>query len=326
MLRTNVFRVHPNRPTLVLIGLGLILALAVLAFMTVGAKGSWDFILPFRGRKLAGMALAGTAIALSTVLFQTITNNRILTPAIMGFDALYRLIQTSLVFFLGGAGLLGINPNIRFLMEAGIMTGFALALFSWLFKSTSRNLHVLVLVGFVFGALFRSLSDFMQRIISPNEFVVLQDRYFARFSAIDPTLLAVSTVLILTISILIWRKRNQLDVIALGRDNAINLGINYTKSVSQTLIMIAILVSASTALVGPVTFFGLLVANLAYQILGTARHAYTLPAAAMLSVLCLAGGQMILEQVFAFNTSLSIIIEFIGGIVFIALLLKGNIK
>ena len=59
--------------------------------MTLGANGQWDFVLPFRGGKLAVMLLVAYAVAVSSVLFQTVTHNRILTPAIMGFDALYLL-------------------------------------------------------------------------------------------------------------------------------------------------------------------------------------------------------------------------------------------
>ena len=47
------------------------------------------------------MAITGVAIAYSTVIFQTITHNRILTPSIMGLDSLYLLVQTVVIFFLG---------------------------------------------------------------------------------------------------------------------------------------------------------------------------------------------------------------------------------
>src|SRR5690606_3829286 len=108
-------------PTTSLIIMALLALAAVVVFMTIDARGSWGFILPFRGRKVLGMVLVGTAIAASTVMFQTITNNRILTPSIMGFDALYMLIQTVLVYFLGSASLIQIGVNARFAFEVGVM-------------------------------------------------------------------------------------------------------------------------------------------------------------------------------------------------------------
>ena len=78
----------------------------------------------------------------------------------------------------------------------------------------------------------------------------------------------------------------------------------------------------ATALVGPVTFFGLLVASLAYQITGSSKHCYVLPVAVLLAIVTLVGGQVVLERVFAFDTALSIVIEFVGGIAFIVLVLR----
>src|SRR5688572_32230839 len=99
--------------------------IAIAVFMTIEARGSWDFIIPFRGRKVLGMILVGTAIAASTVIFQTITNNRILTPSIMGFDSLYMLLQTVLVYFLGSSRLVQLDTNLLFLVEVAAMMLFA---------------------------------------------------------------------------------------------------------------------------------------------------------------------------------------------------------
>jgi iron complex transport system permease protein len=101
------------------------------------------------------------------------------------------------------------------------------------------------------------------------------------------------------------------------------LCLDHNRSVTIVLILVAILVSVSTALVGPVTFFGLLVANLAYLLAGTHKHRFVLPVAVFIAIICLVGGQLILERVFAFDTALSIIIEFLGGIVFLVLLIRG---
>lgn len=312
-------------PLRLLIMLGL--AIGVIGvFMTIEAHGNWDFVIPFRARKVLAMVVVGYAIAVSTVMFQTITGNRILTPSIMGFDALYMLIQTLAVFFLGSATLIGFDERARFGVEVMLMVLFSWALYWWLFVTANRGLHLLVLVGIVFGVMFRSVTNLLQRIIDPAEFAVLQDIGFASFNAVDETLLGVSSVLILLISVAIWRLRYQLDTIALGRDTAISLGVDYQRAVLVVLAFVSILISVSTALVGPITFFGLLVAHLAYMLIGSPFHRFILPAAGMVAVIILVFGQLVLERVFAFNTSLSIIIEFAGGLTFIVLLLRGDTK
>lgn len=315
-----------KRPTLILPLLCVLTLLAVTAFMTIGAKGSWSFILSFRGTKLAAMILVAYSVAVSTVLFQTVTNNRILTPSIMGFDALYILIQTLVVFFFGAVQIDWLGPNVRFLAETAIMAVFAGTLYYWLFSGAARSLHLVMLVGIVCGVFFRSISNLMQRMLDPNLFAVLQDRFFASFNTINSDILIISVVIVAAISLYGLRFIYVFDVLSLGRDPAINLGVDHQPIVRKILFVVTVLVSVSTALVGPITFFGLLVANLAYMLAGSAKHRFILPIAILLAILCIVGGQTILERVFSFNTALSVIIEFLGGLVFIILLVRGHTR
>jgi iron complex transport system permease protein len=197
----------------------------------------------------------------------------------------------------------------------------------WAFVLEHRGAKVLtmalvLLVGMVGGIFFRSLAGLAMRVLDPNEFTVLQDRMFANFNAVNLQLLLPSLLLIAVGSAWIWRQRRVLDVISLGRDAAVSLGVDYERRVLRLLAVVACLVAVSTALVGPVVFFGLLVSNMAYHAMGTRRHAWVLPAAVLWGCVLLMGGQVLLEQLFKFNTVLSIVVEFLGGIVFIVLLMR----
>ena len=108
----------------------------------------------------------------------------------------------------------------------------------------------------------------------------------------------------------------------LGRDVSVALGVDHRRTLTIVLVLVAVLVATSTALVGPVTFLGLLVANLAYRLMPTYRHAYILPAAALITAFTLVGGQLVLERVFALNAALSIVVEFLGGITLLVLLAR----
>lgn len=312
-------------------GLRLLLLLGgaaaiITIFMTIEANGNWDFILPFRGRKIFAMVVVGFAIAASTVMFQTIANNRILTPAIMGFDSMYMLIQTVAVFVMGSTQLVQVDARIRFLIEIIAMSMFAGVLYWWLFIQSDRSIHLLVLVGIIFGVLFRSFTSLLQRMIDPTEFAVLQDASFASFNSVDPTLLGLSAGIVIAVGLVMARKNRVLDAMTLGRETAINIGVEYRREVMTVLTMVTILVAVSTALVGPITFFGLLVAHLGYQVIGSPNHRFTIPAAALFAVIFLVAGQLVLERVFSFNSSLSIMIEFLGGLLFIILLIRGGSK
>jgi iron complex transport system permease protein len=302
--------------------LAVLAVAAAAAFMTVGVTGSWEYALPARSRRLAAMVLVGVAIAVSTVLFQTVTNNRILTPSVMGFDALFVLLQTVGVFFLGAATVTGTDVRLRFLVDLVALVAFGAALYRLLFGRTQHDIYVLVLVGVVLGTLFTSLTLLVSRLIDPNEFLTLQDLLFASFNGINRQLLGIAAGAVVIMVAAVLRLLPRLDVVALGREPAIGLGVGHRRVVNQALLAVAVLVAVATALVGPLTFLGLLVANLARQVLGTHRHAWTLPGASLIAVIALTVGQLVLEEGFGFTTSLSVVVNFVGGIVFIALLLR----
>lgn len=299
-----------------------VFALALIAlFMTIKVT-DWGFAFPRRGRKVLAMILVGFTVAYSSVLFQTVTNNRILTPSIIGFDSMYMLIQTVIVYVFGGGVLAMMSKYTSFLVNTGLMVFFAALLYRWLFKREGQNLYFLVLVGIIFGTLFGSFTSFMQMMIDPNDFAILQDRMFASFNSVNEDLLWLSLGLVGAVSLYSFRFTRQLDVISLGREQSINLGVNHSFVVNRVMVVIAILVSISTALVGPITFFGLLVANLTYRYLGTYRHTFIVASASLMGVIALCGGQLLVERVFTFSTSLSVIVNFIGGLYFLYLLLR----
>jgi iron complex transport system permease protein len=299
-----------------------VLLIAIFIFTKVG--NNWDYILPSRGMKILAIILTGGAIAFSTIVFQTITNNRILTPGIIGLDSLYMLVQTFLIFVFGSGNLTIINKNINFILSVGLMVLFTGVLYKVLFKREGQNIYFLLLMGLIFGTLFQSLSTFMQVLIDPNEFQVVQDKMFASFNNINTDLLMIASISVLAITLYFLRFAKYLDVLSLGREQAINLGIDYDHVVKRLLIIIAILISIATALVGPITFLGLLVANVAYEFLKTYKHKYLIVGSIFISIIALIGGQLIVERVFTFSTTLSVIINFIGGVYFIYLLLREN--
>ncbi len=304
---------------LFLIALGL-----CLLYLFHDLNGSFDYALPRRVIKVLAMIITGAAIAYATVIFQTITHNRILTPSIMGLDSLYLLIQTFFIFFLGSEHITVVNKQVNFLLSVAAMIIFALLLYRFLFKKGQQSIYFLLLIGIIVGTFFQSISTFLQVLIDPNEFLIVQDRMFASFNNVNSDLVWLSLLFILGVFAIGWRSVSSLDVMSLGRDVAINLGIPYDKTARKMLILTAILISVSTALVGPITFFGLIVANLAYQFFKTYKHSILITGAILLSVIALVGGQWVVERVFTFSTTLSVIINFVGGVYFLYLLLKES--
>lgn len=304
--------------------LALIAIVLIVLFTFVGLGNYWEYALPRRGIKILAIVVTGAAIAFSTVVFQTITNNRILTPGIIGLDSLYMLIQTFLIFVFGSDNLTLMNKNVNFAISVGLMVLFAMLLFKILFKREGENIYFVLLMGLIFGTLFQSMSSFMQVLIDPNEFQIVQDRMFASFNNVQTDLLWLSIILIAIVTIYFRKFSKYLDVLSLGKEQAVNLGVDYDKIVKRLLIIVVILISIATSLVGPITFLGLLVVNVAYQFIKTYRHSYLILSSILISIIALVGGQLLVERVFSFSTTLSVIINFLGGTYFIYLLLKEN--
>ncbi|CAH2601484.1 Petrobactin import system permease protein YclO [Rhodovastum atsumiense] len=301
--------------------LAVLTLLAIAAFMTVGARGDWGFVLAFRGAKVLALLLVGGAVGVATVLFQTVTGNRILTPSVMGFDALFVLVQTTTIHLAGNIGTL--PREAGFVLQATLMVALSALLYGRMFRGEAHGLHIMVLAGIGLGTLFRALTALLQRMLDPAAFAVLQGRLFADFNRAELDLLAVAALAMAATGVMALRDLHRFDVIALGREPAIGLGVEYRPAVRRMLGMVAVLVAVPTALVGPIGFLGLLVANLAYRIMPSSRHAVVLPAAALLGMLALLLGQLVLERVLGLGAALSIVIEFAGGVLFLLLLLRG---
>lgn len=320
---TGAMRGVRDWPTGVRLGIMAAVAVAIaVTYQFALVNGAWGYAMNLRFRQLVALTTVGAGTGVATVMFQTVTHNRILTPGVMGFDALFRLVQTMFVWLFGAAILIDLDVRVRFLINAGVMTIFGLLLYRWILRRATRDLFVLVLVGIVLGTLFGSLTLFASRLLSPDDYLTVQDLVFTSFNTIDTQLLAITaivTVLAIGAAVPLFRK---LDVITLGRDNALTLGIDYRRVIDRTLIIVTVLVATSTALVGPMTLIGLIVANLARQLLPTFRHSVLAAGSALIGIIVTIGGQFLAARIFDFTTTLTVCVNFVGGVYFIWLLMR----
>lgn len=299
-----------------------LLLLSCTLFLLWNLRAPLGFILSLRLTKLAALCVVGGAIGTATVLFQTIAANRMLTPGIVGFDALFVFIQTMLVLTLGGIGFAGLPSLAQFGIETFVLVATALALFSVLLRKGADDILRLVLTGVIMGVLLRGLAGLAQRLLDPSEFAIVQQASFATFSGVDQKQLVIASVILILCFGVAMRLARFLDIVALGRNVALPLGLDYDRVVFAALGLVALLVATSTALVGPITFLGLLASSLAHAALPTWRHAKLLPAAAMIGATILVAGQFVFERLLGLQSTLTVIVEFAGGLLFLFLVLR----
>src|SRR5699024_10445104 len=236
----------------------------------------------------------------------------------------YLLTQTFIIYIFGSQSLIMMNSNLNYLLSIGVMVLFSLLFYRLLLKGEDNNIYFLLLIGMILGTFSSSFTSFMQVLIDPNEFMVVQDRMFASINNVNTNLEYLYVILILAVTLYFLRFLKYLDVLSLVRVISIILVFLYNKFVIQLLIIVVILISITNVLIGPITFLGLIVVNIAYLFLNTYKHVYIILGSVFLSIIALLGGQFIVEKVFVFETTISVIINFIGGIYFIYLLLKEN--
>lgn len=301
----------------------------VMIAVFIGQGLTWDnyeFFLKLRTPKMLSIVLAAIAISTSSLVFQTITNNRILTPSILGFDNLYMLVQVSLLFVFGSLSFWVVDAVANFTLSVCIMVLFSFGLFHFYFKSKRNNVFTLLLIGIVCGSVFGSLSNFLAMTIDPNEFAVLQNVMFASFNNVKGELVYLSVIPLGLCLFALWWMAPKLDVLWLGVDNATSLGVNTKRLTQGILVIVSIMVAVSTALVGPVLFFGLITVSLARQMFKSYQHRVLIFASSLLAVALLVSGQWFVEKVMSFETTVSVIINLVGGLYFMFLLLRTRIQ
>lgn len=305
------------------LGILIVMTLVFCAFfLAYDLPSNWQYAFNRRALKIAAIIIVSCSVAFSSITFQTLTNNRILTPSVMGFEAVYLLFQTTIVFLYGAKSFTKVNSTENFFLSIILMLGFAFILFWFIFKKGQNNIFRLLLIGLVLGTLFHTISSFLQMVIDPNEFLMFQGTLYATFNDINFDLIWYALGAMLLCFILAIPKIKYLNIILLGRENAINLGVEYFKTVRFFLFIIATLVAVSTALVGPIVFLGILVSNLTYELFKSYKHQILIPACSLICIIVIIGAQYMLENLFNFNANIGIIINFVGGIYFMYLLLK----
>lgn len=308
--------------------IALIAIIIVAAFLFIGVKFHNHKLLRYamklRIPKVIAMIITAFAIGAATIIFQSVINNTIVTPCLLGMNALYTLIHTSVVFVLGSGSILFTNDNLSFLVDLVLMGIIATVVYSWLFKMTGHNVLYVLLVGTVLTSFFSSIQSTLTRVMDPNEYDTLLTSLVASFSNINSEIIIFSVIILALIGVIFRKELALLDVITLGKEQAINLGVDYDRCIRRLLLAVTLCIAVATAMVGPISFLGLIIANISRQLLKTYRHTQLIAGAALMGVIALIGGQFIVERVFVYSIPISVFITVAGGIYFLYLILKGS--
>lgn len=307
---------------MILIGM-VILSAMIYQFLLVDMK-HFNYAMRIRTPKLIVMLVTSFCIGSATIVFQSIIQNTIVTPCLLGMNSLYILIHTAIVFVLGSGSFLVTSKLLSFSIDLVLMAFAAIILYGILFKKAKGNVLYILLTGTVMATLFTSITSTLQRIMDPNEYAALQNSLIASFHKVNSEIILFSIVLILGIIFFLRKEIALLNVITLGKEQAINLGVDYDKVIRKLLVGVTLFIAIATAMVGPISFLGLIIANLSRQLLKTYRHNFLIFGAVFIGMTALLAGQVLIEHVFSFSTNISVFINVGGGIYFLYLLLHNK--
>ena len=322
----NVKAYHANIRKLGIMLILVLLAAAAYMFAEVdfGNEKLFRYAMKIRTPKLIVMLITAFAIGGASIVFQSVINNRIVTPCLLGMNSLYTLIHTAVVFFLGAGSMAASNANLSFAIDLVLMGAAATVIYSYLFRKTNHSVLYVLLVGTVLTSFFSSIQTTLTRVMDPNEYDSLLNSLVASFSNINTEIIVLSLAVLAAVIFILRKDLALLDVLTLGKDQATNLGVDYDRSIRRLLLGVTLCIAVATAMVGPISFLGLIIANLSRQLLKTYRHHLLILGSAFFGMIVLVGGQLIVEHVFVYAVPVSVFITVGGGIYFLYLLLSNK--
>lgn len=307
-----------------LIIISIISLLLYFGYKVIGVRSFYaaKTIIKIRIPKVLAIIIASGLVSISSYVFMVITDNRILTPSMLGFDSIYQGVHTLFIFIFGSISILNI-PIYNFLISMVFMVGIVLILYKLVLNKKKNNLLFLLLIGLVVSTFISSFISFIQSLMSPDEYLALASSMTVSLTNIEEELIYISLPIFIILMVLFFRENKKYEVLQLGKDLSINLGIDYVKEVNKNLIYIAVAVSLATALVGPLSYLGLITVNIAKERLKSFNSKLIMIYSFLMGIIFIFLGSIIIDFI-GLNTTISMIINLVGGIYLIYIILKEN--
>jgi iron complex transport system permease protein len=272
---------------------------------------------------LRAMIGASVVLAVVSLSFQTIVQSRVLTPSMIGFDSIFVGTQTVLVFFLGAYSVWFQNPYVNYFITAGVMILISMFMYGFILRSSKNNVIFLLMFGLVLSGIIGSGTRYLQVLMNQSEFFHVQAATMVNVNNINTNITNIAfPIMGVVVFLILWRHR-RLDVMSLGAEQAKGLGIPYERELRLHLILIAVGMSVATALIGSLTFLGLLAVNAAREVLKTHKHLPLFIGSAMMAALTLIAGQAVMELLQG-AVPVTVIINLVGCAYIFYLVLKEN--
>lgn len=253
----------------------------VLAGGDAGNEG-WRLILLYTRLPQAVTALlAGMALAVAGLLLQTLFNNPLAGPEVLGINSGAGLGVAIVMLLLQGTLVVGLGGYMAVLAGAFAGALLIIALVLTLSRLLSNNIYLLI-AGLAISYLTSSVISILNYFSTAegvHSYLIWGMGSFGAVSAEQLPFYSVVLLLVLAAAMVLVKPLNAL---LLGDYYARNLGVNTRRVRGVLLLVVGLLTATVTAFCGPVAFLGLAVPHLARLAVGTNNHRRLLPVTMLL--------------------------------------------
>lgn len=280
----------------------------------------FDLRLP---RILVGI-LVGVSLAISGAILQGVTRNDLVDSGILGINSGSALFVVVYIFLMNGNVYEGISDLTIFTMPLVALSGaiFGAFLIYLLSYKNGINSSRLLLIGIGINIAFTSLLIIFQLKFTTQEFNrVMAWTNGSIWGSSWKHVLALLPFVVVLVFLSIYKHR-YLDVLNLGDELSIGLGVNVERERRKLLTYSVILAGVSTAFAGSIAFLGLIAPHIARKLVGP-KHKRLIPTSALVGALILLIGDTIARNLIApMEIPVGIVISVIGVPYFIYLILS----
>lgn len=294
---------------------------------TLFGKGSNTeniIIFDLRLPRIAVAIVVGIALSTAGCILQSITRNDLSEPGIIGINAGAALAVVLFISYNTGSYYNELGDLSIFLMPAIAIIGALIT--SVIIYALSYNKGItpvrILLIGIGINAGINSVIALYQLILSAGDFNRVLTWTSGSLWGSNLKFFLASAPIIVILYILTLFKHKTLDILNLGDETAIGLGINVEKERKYLLLLVVGLAAAATAVAGNISFLGLLAPHIAKKLFGFS-HKKILLISAIISVIIIVGADAISRNLFSpIEIPVGITISILGVPYFIYLMLK----
>ena len=274
---------------------------------------AWQLLSTSRIPRLLAILLSGAGLSIAGLIMQQVSQNRFAAPSTSG------TIECAMLGYVVSLVVFGNGDNVVMIFAFAIAG--TLVFVQFIHRIQFKNAIFVPLIGIIFGNVVSSAASFIA-----YQFDAVQNLMgwtvanFANLLEGDYELLYIAV----PISLLGYAFAKRISAVGMGKEFALNLGLNYQQVVIVGVCLVSIMSATVVMIVGQLPFLGLIVPNLVSAFYGdNMRHNIPITAlwGALMVLLCDVVGRLI---IFPYEMPVSMIISILGGVVFVVMILRGQ--